>query len=64
MLRSRDGSSIKDVSQILAILFIAFIFSVIAHKAYADISLLSQQHSGPEFWVRLGRYFLANITGG
>ena len=64
MARTRNGTSITDVSQILAILFIAFIFSVIAHKAYADISLLSHQHSGPEFWVRLGRYFLANIACG
>ena len=64
MPRSRHGSSITDVSQILAILFMAFIFSVIAHKAYADISLLSQQHSGTEFWVRLGRYLLANIASG
>lgn len=64
MTRTRNRMSITDLSQILAILFIAFIFSVIAHKAYADISLLSQQHSGTEFWVRLGRYFLANIAGG
>lgn len=48
MHRSRDGSSITDVSQILAILLIAFIFSVIAHKAYADISHLSQRHSGSD----------------
>lgn len=64
MPRARDGTSITDVSQILAILFLAFIFSVIAHKAYADISLLAQKHSGSDFWVALGRYLVANIAGG
>ena len=37
------------VSQLLAILCIAFLLGMIVHKAYADISALARQHSGEAF---------------
>ena len=54
----------KNVTQAIAILCIAGLLAMIAHKGYADISLLSQKHSGTEFWVAFGRYLLANLAGG
>lgn len=54
----------KDLMQAAGIACMAAIVAVIAHKAYADISALAARYSGGEFWVRLGRYFLANLGGG
>ena len=55
---------LKTLSQLLAILCIAFLLGMIAHKAYADISVLARQHSGEEFRLALARYFLGNLAGG
>lgn len=54
----------KNFMQAVAILCLAALFAMIAHKAYADISLLVAKHSGAEFWVALGRYLIANVAGG
>ena len=52
------------VMQVVAIAVIALILSIIAHKAYVDISALVHKHSGQEFWVALARYFIGNLAGG
>lgn len=39
------------------------LFAVIFHKAFADISVVWQQHSGGDFWVALGRYLFRNLAG-
>lgn len=54
----------KDALQLLAILCVIGMLSVIFHKGYADIAVLAREFSGAEFWLRLGRYFLANLSGG
>ena len=48
----------------LAILCLVGLVSIIAHKAFADITVLSQQHSGADFWVALARHLLQNLAGG
>ena len=55
---------LKTLSQLLAILCLAFLLGMIAHKGYADISALARQHSGEEFRLALARYFLGNLAGG
>ena len=52
------------LSQGLAILAMAFLLGMVVHKGHADISVLAQNHSGGEFWVELGRYFIRNLAGG
>jgi hypothetical protein len=56
-------SSARNVMQVIGIVCLALLLSIIAHKAYTDISVLAHKHSGSEFWVALGRYLLANIAG-
>jgi len=60
--RSRDP--VKDMLQVVAILCAIAFFSMLLHKGYADIWGLAQQYSGAEFWLRLGRYLIANLAGG
>ena len=52
------------LSQVLAILCMALLLSMVFHKAYVDISRLAAQHSGKQFWVALGQYFIGNLAGG
>lgn len=40
----------KNAMQAIAILCLASLFAMIAHKGYADISLLAQKYSGTGFW--------------
>lgn len=54
----------KDVMQAIGVILSIGIVSVILHKGYADVSALAGQYAGKEFWVRLGRYLLANLAGG
>lgn len=54
----------KNLMQAVAIVCLAALFATIAHKGYADVSLLAAKHSGMEFWVAFGRYLIANIAGG
>ena len=55
--------SVEDLLQVLGILGIAGIFSVIGHKALSDMGALAAQYAGADFWVRLGRYVIANLGG-
>jgi hypothetical protein len=54
----------KTVLQVFALAGGVAILSVIAHKAFADISLLAQQHSGDRFWWAFARYLINNLAGG
>jgi len=55
---------LKTLSQLLAILCLAFLLGMIVHKGYSDISALARQHSDDEFRLALARYFLSNLAGG
>ena len=62
---NRDRSELfKSVLQILAILCLMAWFSMVAHKAFTDIAVLAEQHSGGDFWAALARYALRNLAGG
>jgi hypothetical protein len=58
------GESFKTALQVLAVLCLIALFSVIAHKAFADIMSLARQHSGGDFWGALLRHALRNLAGG
>ena len=58
------GEVFKTVMQVLAILLLAAIIAVILHKAFVDLSALSQRYPGSDFWPALGRYLLRNLGGG
>ena len=60
---SGTGNSIRNMMQLLAIMFLVFMLSVILHKGFADVSLIAGLHSGNEFWIALARHFLANLSG-
>jgi hypothetical protein len=55
---------VSRLSQGLAILAMGFLLGMVVHKGHADISILAEQHSGQQFWVELGRYFIGNLAGG
>jgi undecaprenyl pyrophosphate phosphatase UppP len=59
-----QGDMFKTVLQVFAILCLVLIFSMIFHKAFADISELAQQHSGSEFWAALAWKVIWNIAAG
>ena len=62
---NRDyGESFKSALQVLAILCLIALFSIVVHKAFADIAVLGQQHSGGDFWADLARHVLRNLAGG
>ena len=52
------------LSQGLAILVMGVLLGMVVHKGHADVSMLAKQHSGQQFWVELGRYFIGNLAGG
>lgn len=54
----------KTTLQVLAILCLIGLFSMIGHKAVADVVVLAQQHSGGDFWAALARHLLRNLAGG
>ena len=58
------GNALRTLSQALAVLCMALILGMVAHKGHADISVLAEKHSGKEFWVELARYFIGNLGGG
>jgi hypothetical protein len=43
---------------------LGLVLSVIFHKAFADIALLAQKHSGTRFLAAVARYLLKNLAGG
>ena len=62
---NREHSQLfKSALQVLAILCLIALFSMVAHKAFADITVLAQQHSGGDFWAALARHVLRNLAGG
>lgn len=62
---NRDYSEFfKSALQVLAILCLIALYSMVAHKAFADIALLAQQSSGGDFWAALARHVLRNLVGG
>jgi hypothetical protein len=62
---NRDYSEfLKSALQALAILCLIALLSVVVLKAFADITLLAQKHSGVDFWVALARQVLRNLAGG
>ena len=50
------------VLQVLAICCVAIYFSVLLHKAWADLSGLATKYPGEDFWRALGRYLMANLA--
>jgi hypothetical protein len=58
------GELFKSALQVLAILCLIALFSMVAHKALADIAVLAQQHSAGDFWAALARHVLRNLAGG
>jgi hypothetical protein len=58
------GNALRTVAQALAVLCMAFILGMVAHKGHADISVMAQKYSGQAFWTELARYFIGNLGGG
>ena len=54
----------KDVLQKLAIFAAILLFSTILHKGITDVSVIAEKHSGQQFWIALGKYFIGNLAGG
>ena len=62
---SKDHDSpFTTALQLLAILCLIALFSMVLHKAFADLSALAQQHSGADFWAAVARHVLRNLAGG
>lgn len=40
------------------------LLSMILHKGITDVSVIAEKHSGRQFWVALGKYFIGNLAGG
>jgi hypothetical protein len=49
--------------QVLAVLCLAGIILVILHKAYTDMTALSQANRGHSFWPALVRYIFRTLAG-
>jgi len=64
MEESPQGDMFKTALQVVAVLCLVLIFSMIFHKAFADISDLAQQYSGSEFWAALAWKIIWNIAAG
>jgi hypothetical protein len=62
-MRNPRDEHFKTALQIFAIVCLMGLLSMIFHKAFADIWVLWQQHSGSDFWVALGRYLFRNLAG-
>jgi len=62
-VNSPATESAKTLGQVVAVVCAALLFSMIAHKMYADVSMLARLHSGQEFWLALARRLIANLAG-
>lgn len=62
-MQHNSDERFKTALQIAAIVCLLGLVSMIFHKAFADISLVWEQHSGGDFWVALGRYLFRNLAG-
>lgn len=54
----------KTALQVLAILCSIALFSMVMHKAFADLSVLALKYSGGDFWAALARLVLRNLAAG
>jgi hypothetical protein len=54
----------KAVLHKLAIIAGIVLLSIILHKGVTDVSVIAEKHSGRQFWVALGKYFIGNLAGG
>lgn len=54
----------KTALQVVAVLCLISIFSMIFHKAVADLLALAEQYSGREFWVALAWKAIWNLAAG
>lgn len=59
-----ENKTARRFGQAIAIACMALLLSMVAHKAYVDVSALAQRHSGKQFWVALVQYFIGNLAGG
>jgi len=62
-MSTRADAIFKTVLQIVAIVLLALIVAVILHKGYADVSAISREHSGADFWRALARHLFKNLSG-
>ncbi|MEJ5989892.1 hypothetical protein WG902_07835 [Ramlibacter sp. PS3R-8] len=53
----------KSIAQVVAILCLAGILAVIAHKGYKDMQALTRESSGKGFGVDLLRHIFRNLAG-
>ncbi|MDR7095754.1 hypothetical protein [Hydrogenophaga laconesensis] len=61
---SKDASErSKTVMQVIGIAGLVGIMAMLFHKGFTDISVIWQQHSGPDFWIALARYLFRNLAG-
>lgn len=56
--------AMQEVLHKLAIFAAILLVSIILHKGFTDISVIADKHSGRQFWVALGKYFIGNLAGG
>ncbi|CDN86347.1 hypothetical protein BN948_00748 [Hydrogenophaga intermedia] len=62
-MRRDPDALFKTVLQVIAILGLMGLMAMVFHKAFADVSVLWQQHSGTAFWAELARYLFKNLAG-
>jgi hypothetical protein len=62
-MSKRAEDWLKSVAQVLAILCLAGILAMIAHKGYSDMKALERSPSGDGFVVDLLRYIFRNLAG-
>ncbi|HSX92472.1 MAG TPA: hypothetical protein VLG41_06105 [Hydrogenophaga sp.] len=62
-MRRDPDALFKTVLQVVAILGLVGLMAMVLHKAFADVSVLWQQHSGSAFWSELARYLFKNLAG-
>jgi len=62
-MSKRAEENFKTVLQVLAILGLAGILGMIAHKGFHDIGALAQANAGGDFWKALARYVFRNLAG-
>lgn len=62
-MHNKRDEHFKTALQIFAIVCLLGLMSMIFHKAFTDVAVLWQQHSGGDFWAALGRYLFRNLAG-
>jgi hypothetical protein len=54
----------QEVLRKLGIFGLILLLSMVLHKGITDVSVIAEKHSGRQFWVALGKYFIGNLAGG